>query len=132
MKKTFFTLILALVSIFAQSQTYYQATKTELYTYNETSKDWELYQKMSDVKINVVVEEEFVSFQAKTPSFYRIYTGSKEEIKAKTFKGYRYNALDLKTNQNCYIDICKFGDTNFMISIVKSGELNLRYYLTIE
>lgn len=132
MKKLLLTLLIGLCSFIVQSQSYYLATTTELYTYNQKQKDWILYQKMSDTKINVVVEEEFVSFQAKNPTFYKIDNKTKENIGGKSFQGFRYEGIDLKTNEACYIDICKFTETNYMISIVKVGLYNLRYFLTIE
>ena len=42
---------------------------------------------------------------------------------------FRYDAVDLKKNDICSIDIIRFDDTNFMISVVKSQDYNLRYYL---
>lgn len=132
MKKLLLTLTLGLMTLLVTAQTYYLATLTELYTYNDKNKEWELYQKMSDVKINVVVEDEFVSFQAKTPTFYKIYNDTKEDIGGESFQGYRYKGLDLKTNEKCYIDICRFKSSSYMISVVKPLNYNLRYYLTIE
>jgi len=83
MKNILITSFFVLTSFLGIGQNYYKATITEFYTYNESSKEWELYQKNSDVNITVVVEEEFISFQAKTPSFYKIYSNSKEPFNTK-------------------------------------------------
>lgn len=129
MKKVFFLLLLTLSSILSYSQSYYFATKTELYTYDSKEEEWVLYQKNSDVNITIVLEDEFLSIQANSPTMYKLQKGRGKEITGKTYTGFRYDALDLKKNDVCSIDIVRFDDTNFMISVVKSGDYNLRYYL---
>jgi hypothetical protein len=125
----FLGLFLTLItSIGAQS--YYVATKTEMYMYNTQTSEWELYQKNSDVSITVVLEDEFVHFQAKTPTIFKLYKSTRTDISGKTFEGFRYDALDLKKNLNCTIDILKLNEQEYMISVISnSREYNLRYYI---
>lgn len=121
-------ILVSIVSVTAQS--YYVATKTEMYMYDSQTSKWELYQKNSDVNITVVLEEEFVHFQAKTPTIFKIYKSSAADISGKTFEGFRYDALDLKKNINCTIDILKLNEQEYMISVISnSREYNLRYYI---
>lgn len=131
MKKFILTLTLALISLFSFSQTYYVASLTEMYTYNSKTEGWDLYQKNNDVSINVVLEEEFVSFQAKTPTFFRIYKNTGEDISTKSFSGMRYKGYDLKRDNSVYIDICKFSESSYLISIIKAGDYNLRYFIVL-
>ena len=132
MKKILFVLALGLVSLFAQAQTYYKATVTELYTYNKNTEEWELYQKNSDVNITVVVEEEFISFQAKTPSFYKIYSNTKEPMSTKSLEGYRYLGKDLKTDKMVKVDVLVSKESQVaLLSIINSTEgYNFRFFLT--
>ena len=132
MKKTLILSLLILISIFGYSQNFYKATITEMYTYNSDKEEWELYQKNSDVNITVVIEDEFINLQAKTPTMYKIYTNSKEAINTKTLKGYRYLAKDLKQEKMVKIDILISDETPVaLVSIIDSREgYNLRFYLT--
>ncbi len=116
------------------SQTYYKAKITELYTYNTTTKEWNLYDKNSDVNITVVVEDEFISFQAKTPSFYKIYSETREPFNTKSYRGYRYTGKDLKTDTMVKVDILGSDQEGVaMISIVNSVEgYNFRFFLVKE
>jgi hypothetical protein len=129
MKKIVLFLSLLFCGIVGYSQSYYLATKSELYTYNSNNEEWELYQKNSDVNITIVLEDEFLSVQANSPSMYRIYKGRGKEISGKLYTGFRYDALNFKKNELCTVDIVKFDETNYLISIVKTGEYNLRYYI---
>lgn len=129
MKKIVLFLSLLFCGIVGYSQSYYLATKSELYSYNSNNEEWELYQKNSDVNITIVLEDEFLSIQANSPSMYKLAKGRGKEISGKSYTGFRYDALNLKKNEICTIDIVKFDETNFMVSILKSGEYNLRYYI---
>lgn len=119
-------------NLFSFGQSYYKATMTEMYTYNKNSEEWDLYQKNSDTKITIVIEDKFISFQAKTPTMYRIYESTKEPINTKSLKGYRYQAKDLKEEKMVKIDIVTSEGTKLVIvSIVNFDEgYNLRFYLT--
>lgn len=132
MKNIFLTLLFSFISLFGFSQTYYKATVTEMYTYDKTNKEWTLYQKNSDVNITVVIEDEFISFQAKTPSMYRIYLSTKEELNTKSLSGYRYSAKDLKGEKMVKIDVLVSNDSPVaMVSIIDIDEgYNLRFFLT--
>lgn len=131
MKKIFITISLLLSFLLGFSQTYYKAYLTEMYTYNEKTKEWDLYQKNSDVNITLVIEEEFLSVQAKSPSMYKIYTNSKEDITTKSFTGYRYKGRDLRHESPVVIDILRGNqDTFALISVINSGEgFNLRFFI---
>jgi hypothetical protein len=131
MKKLILSLILVISSVLSLSaQSYYTSTKTEMYTYDNETEKWVLYQKNSDVNIVVVLEEEFVTFQAKTPTMFKIYKSTGKEISGEKFTGYRYDAVDLRKNTKCSIDVIKFSESSYMISIISGGyEYNLRYYI---
>lgn len=132
MKKILLSLVLFLISTLCFSQTYYKATITEMYTYNSQSEEWELYQKNSDVNITVVIEDEFISFQAKTPTMYKIYLDTKDPISTKNLKGFRYQAKDLKEDKMVKIDVMVSEESQLaLVSIinVKQG-YNLRFILT--
>jgi hypothetical protein len=132
MKHLLITLFFVLTAIVGSSQSYYKATVTEFYTYNKSTQSWELYQKNSDVNITVVVEDEFVSFQAKTPSMYKIYENSKEPFNTKSSKGYRYLGKDLKSDKMVKVDILISDDSPVaLISIVNVNDgYNFRFFLT--
>jgi hypothetical protein len=134
MKKIILSLLLVISTSLLFSQTYYKAKITELYTYNTTTKEWNLYDKNSDVNITVVVEDEFISFQAKTPSFYKIYTETKEPFNTKSYRGYRYSGKDLKTDTMVKVDILGSNEEGVaMVSIVNSVEgYNFRFFLIKE
>lgn len=131
MKKFFFLTFLSIFTFLCgNSQSYYSSNITELYTYNLNSEKWELYQKNSDVNITVVLEEEFITFQAKTPTMYKIFKSTAKDISGTKFQGFRYEAIDLRKNKKCSIDIVKYDDTNYLISIISEySEYNLRYYI---
>jgi hypothetical protein len=132
MKKFIILVSLLIINLFSFGQSYYKATMTEMYTYNRNSEEWELYQKNSDTKITVVIEDKFISFQAKTPSMYRIFEGTKEPIKTKSLTGYRYQAKDLKEEKLVKIDVVMSEETKLVIvSIINFDEgYNFRFYLT--
>jgi len=132
MKNIIFSVILLFSSLLGFTQTYYKASVTEMYTWDRVDKEWNLYQKNSDVSITVVIEEEFISFQAKTPSMYKIYLNSKEELKTKSLSGYRYSAKDLKEDKLVTIDVLVGNESPVaVISIINMNEgYNLRFLLT--
>jgi len=133
MKKLLFTLLLTFVSVISFSQTYHTATKTEMYVFNRNLEKWELYDVNLNVDIVVVLEENFVTIQANSPTMYRILQGSAKNISQKDFKGYRYEAIDLKKDIKCYIDIIETdNDSNYIISIFKLNDYILRYYMKSE
>lgn len=136
MKKTLFLLTLSILSLIGYSQSseesYYKARTTELYTKNEYTGKWELYQKNGTTNITVVVEENFISIQAQKPTIYKIYRGNIQEIETETLSGSRYTAKDLKAEEFCTIDIVKLKNTNMYLISVINGKINLRYYVEVE
>lgn len=84
------------------------------------------------MNITVVIEEKFISFQAKTPSMYRIYENSKEVVKTKSLEGYRYFAKDLKEEKTVKIDILASEEQKaVLVSIINVDKgYNLRFFLT--
>lgn len=84
------------------------------------------------MNITVVIEEKFISFQAKTPSMYKIYENSKEVVKTKSLDGYRYIAKDLKEEKMVKIDILASEEQKaVLVSIINVDEgYNLRFFLT--
>ncbi|MFN9897529.1 MAG: hypothetical protein ACK55Z_01775, partial [bacterium] len=94
-----------------------------MYTYDNVNKSWELYQKNSDVNITVVVESQFISFQAKKPSMFKVYENSKEEMNTKSLSGYRYTAKDLREDQMVKIDVLTHQESRTaVISIINVSE----------
>lgn len=132
MKKLILFLLLIYTSSIVFSQTYYKATITEMYTINRNTNEWTLYQKNSDVNITVVVEEEFISFQAKTPTMYKIYLNSKEPFNTKSLKGFRYSGRDLKRDNNVTVDVLASAESQIgLISIIDLNDgYNFRFFLT--
>jgi hypothetical protein len=132
MKKTLLLICFVLSVLLTEAQTYFKAGLTELYFYDNFTKEWTLHTKNSDVNITVVVEEEFITIQAKTPSMYKVYSYGKEPFNTTNLQGYRYNAKDLKRDEMIKIDILKQknGDVG-LISIVNMEQgFNQRYFLT--
>jgi len=131
MKKLVFLLLVMLIGFTSYSQVYYKAVITEMYTYNSKTEGWDLEQKNGDVSITVVVEDDFLSIQAKSPSMYKIYGGTKENINTKTLSGYRYQARDLKQDVSVYIDILRGKEDGVgMISIINKGQgYNFRFFV---
>ena len=133
MKKVLLTLGLTLMMLVGFSQTPYRVKTTEMYTYNSNTSEWELYQKNGDVNIVMTLEEKgVITIQAKTPSMYRFDKESGVDISGKTFTGYRYDGVDLRENESCKIDIIKINTGTYVVSIIKSGKYNLRYYILPE
>lgn len=129
MKKIILFISLIFCGIVSNAQSYYVATKTELYTYNFNTEEWELRQNNPDVNIIVVMEEEFLTIEANSPTMYKIFKDTGKDIGTKSFTGYRYKSIDLKKNDICSMDVVKFGDSSYMISIIKGTDYNLRYYI---
>lgn len=134
MKTILLSTLLILLSLFSNSQTYYKATVSEMYTYNKLSDSWDLYQKNSDVNITVVVEKEHISFHAKSPTMYKLYSETRVPLDVKPYKGYRYNAKDLKNDNMVKVDIMASESSSLvMISIINYDTgYNFRYFLTIK
>lgn len=133
MKKVLLTLGLILMTVVGFSQTPYRVKTTEMYTYNSNTSEWELYQKNGDVNIVMTLEEKgVITIQAKTPSMYRFDKESGISISGETFSGYRYDGVDLRENEDCKIDIIKKTSGTYIVSIIKSGKYNLRYYILPE
>jgi hypothetical protein len=134
MKKVILSLMLVLFSVLTiNAQSYYKATTTEMYTYNYQTQKWSLYQKNSDVNITVVLEDDFVSFHANKPTMYRMFKNTAKDISGDTFVGYRYDGIDLRENTKCSIDVIKFSETDYLISVTPlTLEYSLRYYIKLK
>lgn len=132
MKKLLLLLTLMISSLFVKSQTTrYKAVTTELYSYNATKESWDLYKTNENTDIIIVVEENFITIQAQSPSMFRVYSESKESIRAKSLYGYRYRAKDLRTDDYVKIDIMTMDDGPYvLLSIINLTEgFNYRYFL---
>ena len=125
-------MVLIFLSLSSFAQTFYKATITEMYMLDRTKEEWKLYQKNSDVNITIVIEDEFISIQAKTPTMYKIYLNSKEPMNTKSLKGYRYLAKDLKEEKMVKIDVVVSEEAEMAIVSVINQDVgyNLRFYLT--
>ena len=115
------------------AQKVYRAVTAELYRIG-TNQEWVLDTKLSDLKIDITVEDEFISIHAKSPTMYRIFVNSKESLSTKTLRGYRYDGVDLKLNENIKVDILKSIESNLgIISIINSNKgFNFRYFIETE
>jgi len=132
MKKLLLSLVLSLFCFISFSQDYYRAKNTEHYQWNSESEEWVLKTKYSDLDIVIVIEDEFLTIQAKSPSMYKIFAETKEDITTKKIVGYRFDARDLKRDTRVKIDIVRLTEgTTSMISIINSVEgYNLRFFIT--
>lgn len=133
MKKIIFTLLISLFTYVGNAQKVYRAVTAELYRIG-TNQEWVLDTKLSDLKIDITVEDEFISIHAKSPTMYRIFVNSKESLSTKTLRGYRYDGVDLKLNENIKVDILKSIESNLgIISIINSNKgFNFRYFIETE
>lgn len=133
MKSLLLSLAFVLISFFSNAQTIYRAAITEMYTWNSGTSEWQLYSKNSDVKIEVCVEDEFLTIFAHSPTMYKIYKNTKEPISFSKYSGHRYTAKDLKTDLLVTVDIAGNPDDKVaLLSIVnKSEQYNLRYFLIV-
>lgn len=132
MKKVILLFLLVIGILTSQAQTYFKASLTELYFYDNSTKEWNLHTKNSDVNITIVVEEEFITIQAKTPSMYKVYTNNKEPFNTTNLQGFRYYAKDLRRDEMIKIDILKQKNGEVgLISIINIEQgFNQRYFLT--
>lgn len=132
MRTIFLTLLLIFCSLYLNAQNYYKAVLTEMYSYNKTTKTWDLYQKNSDVNIVIVVEDGFINIQAKSPSFFKIYLDTKENLNIKNFVGSSYVAKDFKNDKLIKIDILSYTNSDYIVlSLIDSDDgYNFRYFLT--
>lgn len=130
MRTLFLTLLLS-ISTLLNAQSRYKASTSEMYVYDTDKEEWTLYQKNSNVDIDVIVEEEFITFFAKTPTMFKINLETKEKFSVGGSEGYRYIATDLKKDASVIIDILVNSDkSKTMISITnKYKKYNLRYIL---
>ena len=131
MKKTFLILIGILFSLLSIGQSYYRAVSTELYEYNSEKEEWFLKTKFSDTKIIVVIEEQFITIQAKSPTMYKVFSETKEDINTEKLLGYRYDARDLKLDLGVKIDVIRFKESNLaMVSVVnRINGYNMRFFV---
>ena len=131
MKNLFLTLIFSLITLFSKSQTVCRAFTAELYTLSSDRQEWLLDTKISDLKVDITLEDEFISIHAKSPTMYRIFNGSKETVDTKSLQGLRYKGVDLKTNESVTIDVLVGKDSNIgVISIVNhTKNINFRYFV---
>jgi hypothetical protein len=132
MKKIIIALLLCFSFSSAFTQTYYKVTTTEMHTYNSKTAGWDLYSKNSNTNIEVVVEDEFITIEANSPTMFKIYSVTKQELTTETLTGYSYEARDLKRDKMIRLDVVKSrkNDGVALISVVNREEgYNLRYYL---
>jgi hypothetical protein len=131
MKTLLLSIFFTFVSLISQGQTVYRAVTAELHFYNKSTDDWTLNTKYSDLKIDITVEEKYISINAKSPSMYRVLDGTKEDVNTKSFTGYRYSARDLKTDELVKIDILKHVESGVVVlSIINMTQgFNLRYFI---
>ena len=132
MKKLIILLCFILSYFVSEAQeTTYKAVATELYVWDKVQKVWDLNTKNSNTSIFVVVEKDFITFQAKSPSMYRIYVDTKKPLDTKSMTGYRYDAKDLKNNILVKVDVLREIDGALvLVSIINDLEgFNLRFFL---
>jgi hypothetical protein len=131
MKKFIILLLFCLTFGSSFSQTRVTATSTEMYTYDTNKSEWILYSRNPNVEIEVILEDDFITFFAKTPTMFRLDKNNPKEVKLKSGKGYRYNGWDFRRNQECLIDVIQLKSGEYLISIIPSDfTYNLRYYIS--
>lgn len=132
MKKVIFLIGLLFCSLLSNAQeSTYKAVATELYTWNKIQNSWDLHTKNSNTTIVVVVEKEFITFQAKSPSMYKIYVNTKKSLDTKSMTGYRYDGKDLKNDIMVKVDVLReIEGSVVLVSIINDLEgINLRFFL---
>lgn len=129
MKKYLFIAVLLTLSLSISAQSVYRVHKTEMYI-KDRNGDWELYSKNSDTKIQLCVEDDFITIWAKSPSMYKIYRSEGEDLNGKTFTGKSYPARELKKSESCIVHVINMSGELFVSVINK--EYNLRFYLKDE
>jgi len=103
-----------------------------MFVYSDKTEQWELYKKNSDVDIIIILEDQFVSIQANSPTMFKIYESTKQSLNTEKLQGYRYEARDLKKDVMVKVDVLKSKNDSgvALLSVVNQEEgYNLRYYL---
>lgn len=133
MKTLILSLIFVLCGTVSNAQKIYKCVMTEMYTWTDYNKEWDLYQKNSDTKIDVCMEDEYITIFANSPTMFKILRNTKEPISFGKYAGHRYVAKDLKLDIMVAIDIAGNTDEGvFMISVMnKQDRYNLRYFLNL-
>lgn len=132
MKKFILIVTLLLVSLISFSQTYFKAYQSEIWTWNESVREYELFKKHTNLNITIVVEDESINIQAESPTMFSIDPSTKETIVKTSLKIIRYQSIELKSRRSCFIDIVQFfetGEVMLSVNYTKDG-VNLRYYIT--
>lgn len=131
MKKIILTIFLIISTIVGYSQSYYTASVSSVYFWDRSNANWKLYQKYNKVSITIVFEKSIMSIQSKSPTTYKIEKSSGEKIDIDSFKGVRYSATELNSDDDCIIDFIDYGDNTYLISIIYPKLLtNLRYLVS--
>jgi hypothetical protein len=129
MKKIILTLTLFFTFNLTFSQNYYRATFTELYKKNTYTGKWELADQNKNVSIDVISEENTISIHAKSPTLYKIFTGSEESVDTEKFYGKTYNGVELKNDVKCRINILVHKETKYIVISIVYSDYNVRYFV---
>lgn len=117
-------------SVFSQEKTLkFKAISTQLFYKNETSDEWELYQKNGKTDIDIVLEKNILTVYAESPAMYKLDGKSVVDLNVKSFNGLSYLAVELKKDLKCRVDILKHKESEFWILSIFYSDINLRYTL---
>ena len=129
MKKLTLLLITALLCSTVLSQQTYVASSSELYEYKND--EWKLITRNNDVSIPLHVMTRFIHIEARDNGYFLLSKDEPIVINEDLFKGFRYEAYDLRMEKKCVIDIVDSKKVT-RLSIVSISYLedaiNIRYF----
>lgn len=129
MKKLLFSLIASLLCSVVFSQQTYVATSSELYEYKND--EWKLITRNNEVNIPLHVMTRFIHVEAMDNGYFLLSKDEPIIINENLFKGFRYDAYDLRMEKKCVIDIVDskkvIGLSIVSISYLENG-INVRYF----
>ena len=104
------------------------ATSTEMYIKNN-SNEWELFQKNGSTDIVIKLEEGILTIFAESLSLYRLNSKSLVQINNKTYEGLSYDAIELKKEEDCRVNIIRYKENNKWVLNIFYDIIHLKYFL---
>lgn len=126
--KTLLTLFLSFSLTLGFTQTTHKAVYTEIYKKQHSTGKWLLLDK-NETTITIVSDSESIMIQAKSPTFFKLFPGSEEDIITESFVGKKYIGIELKRDVKCDIHILKHLETNYLLLSIFYDDYNLRYFI---
>ena len=133
MKKLILILLMSLTLSATHAQvksSFNKCYNTSWYIYENG--EWVLQNENKDVDITIVFYKNAINIQAKTPTLYKIKSGTKKTIDEKTIYGQTYETFECVNEYNATVSYIYFRDDDdiFMLSVLfkKDGNnVNFRY-----